>query len=989
MPILTFHALANTMNRCPGMILAIVILLVTNQAATGDELASVDGQMLKAEFSSGESEVSDWSVLERHFRELPMEARRLTGPLFWLHGTETREELESTLARVVEGGNGSFTAESRPHNDWLGEGWYRDLDICLAAAKKHDLQMWIFDDYWWPSQMMGGRVPPEYGSKVLEAAAVTVTGPGRHRADGCAGKQFIMALAGQELDDGTVDGATLVDLKDSIQDGTLDWQVPAGRWKVMTFTWAFKGPVGAQKKFISVDGASPECVDWFINAVYQPHYDRYGDDFGKTIAGYFYDEPETQGDWGSDLPVWMAEHGIDLKKTLVAYKFKLAGDDQVAGLYSYLDAVAESWGRTMYGGMSRWCREHGVISMGHFMEHSFFDRGMCGGNVMQLMKHSDRGGIDLVCQQLYPGQRWEEYYQMPKLASSVSHLYGCEGNRDIAFNEIFGAYEQSLTYAQMKWLADWNQVRGVNFMVTHSFNPRAPLDKDCPPYFYNGGFEPRWPLYQVWADYSSRLSLMLTGGRHVCPVAFVHVGQSMHVGRALRPEAMTSALQDALYDCDWLPYDAWEDRTRIDGKILRLRQEDYRVLVLPAAEVIPYETLAKAKAFLDAGGVVIGYGILPTRSATLGKTSADMAALRQAIWGPDPSMGTKACRVTAAGGRSYFLPEKPSSAQIQAALAGDAGIHPTLEVVEGPTDDWLHVLHRRKAGRDLFLVCNQDHLGEPRNFRLRLSAPGYPECWDAMRNEIGAVPYQRHGDAVEVALTLEPSESALLVFQQVPRDRPPRYSDSSPQREIIVRDTSPTEGAQRKKVQVIKATYGIPGNPGLSRDAKPQLERLLASDMRRIQVKELARWRGNDPARGRIKTFQAELRIGDQMVTINAQDEETIDLSDLEPGPGYQTLSRQSNDHRFTAYQGQAAPFTGVALLPEDIDLSQVRVVLALDDVAFEEAAAVTVNGHSAGGFIGRPYRLDLTQQLKPGRNEIRIDPFAPTNVRLLVGKHR
>ena len=89
--------------------------------------------------------------LEKDFRELPMEARRLTGPLFWLHGDEPPELLEDYVAKVAEGGNGCFTAESRPHNDWLGRGWYRDLAICLEAAKRHGLKMWIFDEKWCPS----------------------------------------------------------------------------------------------------------------------------------------------------------------------------------------------------------------------------------------------------------------------------------------------------------------------------------------------------------------------------------------------------------------------------------------------------------------------------------------------------------------------------------------------------------------------------------------------------------------------------------------------------------------------------------------------------------------------------------------------------------------------------------------------------------------------------------------------------------------------
>ena len=61
-------------------------------------------------------------TLENRFLELPKESRRQTGPLFWLHGDETPERLNAVLDKVAEGGNGAFTAESRPHKEWLGEG---------------------------------------------------------------------------------------------------------------------------------------------------------------------------------------------------------------------------------------------------------------------------------------------------------------------------------------------------------------------------------------------------------------------------------------------------------------------------------------------------------------------------------------------------------------------------------------------------------------------------------------------------------------------------------------------------------------------------------------------------------------------------------------------------------------------------------------------------------------------------------------------------
>ena len=724
------------------------------------------------------AEPSDWYALQKHFRELPMEARRLTGPLFWLHGdeNETPERLEAYVEKVAEGGNGCFTAESRPHSDWLGPRWYRDLDVCLQKAKALDLKMWIFDERWWPSQSIGGKVPPRYAAKTLVADAVEVNGPKVFRADGYGGERYIAAVAGRLNANGEIEGASLIDLVPFIRDGKLEWKAPTGRWRVIRFSHKQAPGLGQRRgRELSIDGASRDCTDWFIQTVYQPHYDHFGDDFGKTIPGFFYDEPETKGDWGTELGVIFREWGVDWKKAYVAYTAKLAGDDHLAARYQYMEAVAEAWGRVMYGGMTAWCEEHHVASIGHFMEHGYLylRPDYCAGDMMRLQKYSSMGGIDLVCRQMYPGQRPHSIYQTPKLGSSISHVYGRKD--DLAMCEIFGGYNQVVTYPQMKWLTDQHQVRGINFMIPHSFNPKAPRDRDYPPYFYNDGREPRWPLYRVYADYTSRLSLLLTGGRHVCPVAILFSGNAKRVGKYVTPEDMTSVLQDALYDCDWLPLEAFERDASVDGKRIKLHQERYQVLVVPPTEVIPYATLEKVKTFFDQGGVVVGYGFLPSKSGSVGRPSVEIARLRDAIWGSSARMGTKACKTNAAGGRSYFLSEKSGVEAISAALHQDAGVAPVIEVLKGETGNWLHVLHRVKSGRDVFLVCNQNHEGQARDFVFRVRAAGEPEAWDAMRNAITSVPYKRVDEGtVDVTVTLEPSESILLVFSPKKRELPPR-----------------------------------------------------------------------------------------------------------------------------------------------------------------------------------------------------------------------
>lgn len=836
--------------------------------------------------------------LVRDFSELPMDARRSVGPLFWLHGDESKSQLENTLDKVAEGGNGSFTTESRPHSDWLGPNWFRDVGICLNAAKQHNLQLWIFDEKWWPSQGVGGKVPPRYAAKKLHGTFTGVTGPTVFEEIGYAGERYIATVAGRVAADGAIDAGSLLDLAKFIDAGKLVWTVPEGAWKIMKFTHVQAPGLGqGGGTQLSVDGASKDCVDWLLETVYQPHYEHFKADFGKTIAGFFYDEPETRGDWGTGLNPVLEELGVDWKNAYVAYIFQLSGEAQVAARYQYLEARAETWGRTMYGGISHWCEEHGVRSIGHFMEHSnmYTLDAFCAGDLMRVQKYTSMGGIDAVFSQFKMGQRAARdapCWQTPKLCSSISHAYGKRD--DQAMVEIFGARGQDLTYPEMKWWADHMQVSGVNFLIPHSFNPRAPYDNDCPPYFDNGGFEPRWPLYRVFADYTSRLSLMLSGGHHVAPVALLSPGQSVQMGKHVTLEQISESLQDSLYDCDWLPYEVFEKDMTLTDKELRLRAESYKVLIVPPVEVIPYATLAKALAFFQHGGTVVAHGFLPGRSATPGMSAADIAALNEAIWGA-AAPGLTVCKTTPAGGRSYLLPERPTPEQLQQVLAGDAGIHPTLEVIEGETDHWLHVLHRVKEGHDVFFIANQNDRGEPRALRFRINAIGEPQCWDPLRNEITTPRSRRLAqDSVEVDLTLAPLESVLLVFRDGPGNAPAR----------------------------------------LEPDTRPA-------------------------------TTIAVARI----------------VSPLVPGP-VPIAGKQP----FTASPIRAAtPYDGVCELPTTVDLTKVRIYLEAADPAPEAAARVTVNGSDAGGFIGAPLRLDITRLLKPGKNTLRLEPFAPTGLQLAI----
>ena len=81
----------------------------------------------------------------------------------------------------------------------------------------------------------------------------------------------------------------------------------------------------------------------------------------------------------------------------------------------------------------------------------------------------------------------------------------------------------------------------------------------------------------------------------------------------------------------------------------------------------------------------------------------------------------------------------------------------------------------------------------------------------------------------------------------------------------------------------------------------------------------------------------------------------------------------------------KADPFYGHCDLPAGVNLTASRVYIELDELAPEAATRVTVNDQYAGGLINQPFRLDITQHLKPGPNLLRLEPFAPRSARLVV----
>ena len=100
-------------------------------------------------------------------------------PFFWQHG-EDHDVLKKYMEKISGCGMKGVCVEARPHPDFVGNGWWKDMDFILDKAKKLDMKLWILDDSHFPTGYANGRIKsdyPQYLKKYLDMRRYDVQGP--------------------------------------------------------------------------------------------------------------------------------------------------------------------------------------------------------------------------------------------------------------------------------------------------------------------------------------------------------------------------------------------------------------------------------------------------------------------------------------------------------------------------------------------------------------------------------------------------------------------------------------------------------------------------------------------------------------------------------------------------------------------------------------------------------------------------------------------
>ena len=525
-------------------------------------------------------------------------------PFLWLHG-EDEATLRDMLQKIAACSVGAVCLESRPHPDFAGDTWWRDLDIILNEAEKLGLKIWILDDSHFPTGFANGKVAEadaRLAKQYLKCARADVVGPlpgatlnvqnmmkfrpspfasagpfapKNQRAFSDESLYAIYAYPISEFDK-LGEG---IDLTDQCFGGALTWDVPAGAWRVVVTYLSRNG--GGNTNYINL--LSAESVDILIGEVYEKHYARYAKYFGNTILGFFSDEPAVGNCAGfsfdervghKDMPLpWAPEMpellGADFPKTAGYLWHDGADEEETArARLAYMDACTRLISKNFSNRLGAWCEGHGVQYIGHVIEdnNQHMRLGSSCGHFFRAMSGMHMAGIDDIGGQVIPGmenayrygfQKGDgEFYHfaLGKLGASLAQCDPKKKGRTMC--EIFGAYGWNEGVREMRWLANHFIVRGVNYYVPHAFTGKEFPDPDCPPHFYAHGHNPQYRHFGELMRYMNRLCDLFDGGKPVVDATILYPAESYWMGEAMYVQKPARALAEAQRDFLIWPADA-------------------------------------------------------------------------------------------------------------------------------------------------------------------------------------------------------------------------------------------------------------------------------------------------------------------------------------------------------------------------------------------------------------------------------------------------
>lgn len=550
--------------------------------------------------------------------------------------------------------------------------------------------------------------------------------------------------------DALIPRESIIDLTGRLQpDGRLSWEVPEGEWTILrighTPTGKDNHPATPEGRGLEVDKLSREALEAFWSGMMATVLAEAGPLAGKVLNNALIDSYEVGcQNWTPRFrEEFRRRRGYDLLPFLPVLAGYVVGSVELSErfLWDFRRTIADLFAENYYGFFAELCHRHGLLFSTEPYGNGPFEDLTCGGRAdIPMGEFWVGGGTSSSC----------------KLAASAAHIYG----RRIVGAESFTATPergrwQNDPYA-LKALGDLIYCLGVNRFIFHRY-AHQPWQGVYPgmtmgPWGFHFERTNTWfEQSRAWLEYLARCQYLLQQGRFVADVCFF-VGEHAPNSAPFLP-----SLKAQGYDYDACNAEVLLTRMRVkDGFLVLPDGMRYRVLVLPESPFMTPQVLRKIRELVLSGATVIGPK--PQRSPSLSdypRCDEEVRRLAEEVWGDCD--GKRVTERALGAGRVVW------GKTVEEVLAG-MGVPPDFEFE--PKEARLEFIHRVVGNADIYFVSNQRDQVEEVECHFRVSGKA-PELWHPDTGRIEPAPvWTELGGRTVVPLRLEPAGSVFVVFRQ-------------------------------------------------------------------------------------------------------------------------------------------------------------------------------------------------------------------------------
>lgn len=721
------------------------------------------------------------------------EARRLfadppreysTAPLWVWNDDLTEDQVVETLQDLAGQRVRQVFVHPRPGlmTPYLSEKWFALWKAALREAERLDMNVWIYDENSYPSGFAGGFVPeamPEGRGKGLSFrdAEEVPQWQGNMVA--------VYAVADNEYRN----------ISDELKDGK---PLPKGRHLVVELKLASREPWHGGRFY--VDLLHPGLTQKFLEVTLDAYRREIGEHFGKRVPGSFTDEPQIQPaggmPWTPDLPEQFEKRrGYKLLDRLPSLARETGDFRRVRHDYfrTLNELFIERWAKPY----SEYCEENNLEFTGHYWEH---DWPLClrVPDNMAMYAWHQRPAIDTLMNQ-YSEDHHAQFgnVRAVKELSSVASQMG----RARTLCEAYGAGGWDLRFEDMKRIADWLYVLGVNTLDEHlSFiTIRGARKRDHPQSF--SYHEPWWNDYHVVADYITRLSAAMSQGREVNPILVIEPTTTAWMyntesGDHPKLKDIGSSFQGLVTDLSkrQVEYDIGSEDLiarfgSVQGKSLAIGRRSYdTVLIPPVTENLQSKTLELLTGMAKAGGTVLACSCAELPGRLDGRESDQIrTAGSDAKW------------------QRANIGEMLSRLETRTAAAVNDNPLRRLSVLVAPGNTGILFHHRRQLEDGQLLLMVNTSIDQSASGRISATARGI-DRWDLLTGQASPYPCVVTDEGVAASFELPPAGSLLLFLSDREAAKPVPTTQSRPASEQVV---EPAGGMtiQRAEMNVLPLDY--------------------------------------------------------------------------------------------------------------------------------------------------------------------------------------